>query len=66
MTETNSKPRGRPRKTPANAPTTWPVGNFTASIEDGWYILRGGKSLVLRTDCEENFMEYCRLIEHKS
>lgn len=60
---TEPKKRGRPTKTPANSPASWPVGKFTASIEDGWYTLRAGPALVLRTDCEENFKEYCALIE---
>lgn len=67
MTEaTNRKPRSRERRTPANSPITWPVGDFSASIESGWYVLRAkDNSSILRTDCEENFMEYCRLIEQR-
>lgn len=61
MTSDTPAKRGRKPKQPTMA--TFKIGDFTASYEDGYYILRTGKSLMLRTNCEENFQEYCRLIE---
>lgn len=49
----------RPKKQAA----TWTVGKFQASIEDGEYILRSGKSLLMRTKSEDQFKDYCALLE---
>ena len=63
MTETTTrKPRGRERKTKPQA-ATWRVGHMEATTEGDWFILRAGKSLILRTQSEAQFQEYCRLIE---
>lgn len=52
--------RGRPPK-PKSA--TWQVGAFQASFVDGEYILRSGKSLLMRTKSEDQFKDYCALLE---
>lgn len=52
--------RGRPPKKPQ---ANWKVGAFDASYEEGHYILRAGKSLMVRTKSEDEFKATCALIE---